>query len=69
MNRTATPRAAERIQLEIGAVADELSPAKAHLERVEEVQRRLRITTKPIRDTIDEIDELIEHAGFGRRIA
>jgi hypothetical protein len=49
--RTATPRAAERIQLEVETVADELSEAKARLQRVEEVQQPLRITPKLILTT------------------
>jgi hypothetical protein len=67
--RTATPRAAERIQLEIDTVAHELSQAEARLERLEEVQQPMRITPKLIRDTIDEMSGLIEHAGLDTRVA
>lgn len=67
--RTATPRAAERIQLEVDTVADELSQAKARLDRLEEVQQPMRITPKLIRETIDEMSGLIEHAGLDTRVA
>ncbi len=67
--RTATPRAAERIQLEIDAVADELSQAKARLNRLDEVQQPMRITPKLIRDTIEEMSGLVEHAGLDTRVA
>lgn len=67
--RSATPRAAERIQLEIETVADELSQAQARLERIEEIQQPMRITPKLIRDTIDEMSGLIEHAGLDTRVA
>ncbi len=67
--RTATSRAAERIQLEMDTVADELAQAKARLERIEEVQQPVRITPKLVRDTIDEMTGLIEHAGLDTRVA
>ena len=67
--RSATPRAAERIQLEIETVADELSQGQARLERIEEIQQPMRITPKLIRDTIDEMSGLIEHAGLDTRVA
>jgi site-specific DNA recombinase len=67
--RTATPRAADRIQLEIDAVADEIAEAKARLDRLGEVQQPLRITPKLVRDTIDEMSGLLEHAGIDTRVA
>lgn len=67
--RTATPRAAERIQLEVGTVAEELSQAKARLGRLEEAQQPMRITPTLIRETVDEMSGLIEHAGLDTRVA
>jgi hypothetical protein len=51
------------------AVADELSQASADLERLDEVQEPLRITPKLVRETIDKMSGLLEHAGLDTRVA
>jgi hypothetical protein len=67
--RTAGPTAAERIALEIDSVAAEIAQAESRLDQLEEIQQPLRITPKLIRDTIDEMSGLIEHAALDSRVA
>ncbi len=40
-----------------------------HLDRVEEIQQALRITPKLIRESIDQMSGLLEHAGLDTRVA
>jgi hypothetical protein len=67
--RTPSPRAAQRIQLEIDVVANELAEGQARLGRLEEIQQPMRITPKLIRDTIEEMSGLLEHAALDTRVA
>lgn len=67
--RSAGPYAAERITLEINEVAAELRQAQLRLEQLKEVQHPMPITPKLIRDTIEEMMGLLDHAALDTRVA
>jgi hypothetical protein len=67
--RSAGPNAAERITLEIEAVAVELRQATTSLGITEVIERPLRVTPKLVRQTIDEITGILEHAPLDTRVA
>ncbi len=67
--RTAGPNAAERISLEIETVAAELRQARLRLDQVDKVLQPMRITPKLVRDTIDDMTGLLEHAALDTRVA
>lgn len=50
-------------------MAAELREAQVRLEQLEEIQQPMRITPKLIRDTIDEMSGLLEHAALDTRVA
>jgi hypothetical protein len=51
------------------AVSAELAEARARLQDVKRDERPVRITSKLVRETIDEMSGLIEHAGLDTRVA
>ena len=67
--RSAGPNAAERITLEIETVAVELREATASFGATEVTERPLRITPKLVRQTIDEMTGILEHAPLDTRVA
>jgi hypothetical protein len=67
--RSAGPNAAERITLEIEAVAVELREATTSLSITEVTERPLRVTPKVVRQTIDEMTGILEHAPLDTRVA
>ena len=67
--RSAGPRAAERITLEIEVVSTELAAATARLGDLERTERPLRITAKLVGETIDEMTGILEHAPLDTRVA
>jgi hypothetical protein len=66
---TAGLNAAERITLEIEAVAVELRGATTSLGATEVTERPLRVTPKLVRQTIDEMTGILEHAPLDTRVA
>ncbi len=60
--RSAGPNSAERITFEIEAVAVELRQATISLGMTEVTERQLRVTPKLVRQTIDEMTGILEHA-------
>lgn len=67
--RTASPTAAERISLELDAVASELAEAKRCTEALDREYRPYRITSKLIEELIDQMTGLVDHAPFETRVA
>ena len=67
--RSTGPNAAERITLEIEAVAVELRQATTSLGVTEVTERPLRVTPKLVRQTIDEMTGILEHAPLDTRVA
>jgi len=67
--RSPGPNAAERITLEIEAVAVELREATTSLSITEVTERPLRVTPKVVRQTIDEMTGILEHAPLDTRVA
>ena len=67
--RSAGPNAAERITLEIEAVAVELREATTSLSITEVTERPLRVTPKLVLQTIDEMTGILEHAPLDTRVA
>ncbi len=58
-----------RITLEIEAVAVELREATTSLGITEVTERPLRVTPKLVRQTIDEMTGILEHAPLDTRVA
>lgn len=67
--RTASPAAAERISVELDAVASELAEAKGRAESADREYRPYRITSKLIQELIDQMTGLLDHAPFETRVA
>ena len=67
--RTASAAAAERISIELDAVAVELADAKRRVESLEADARPYRITTNPIQELIDQMSGLLDHAPLETRVA
>ena len=67
--RSAGPRASERINVEIEAVAAELEAAQARIAELDQAERPLRITTKLVRQTIDDMNGILDHAPLATRVA
>lgn len=67
--RSAGPRASERINVEIEAVAAELEAAQARIAELDQAERPLRITTKLVRQTIDGMNGILDHAPLATRVA
>lgn len=67
--RSAGPRAAERITLEIETVSAERAAATARLNDLELTERPLRITRKMVADTIAQFEGILEHAPLDARVA
>ena len=66
---TAGLNAAERTTLEIEAVAVELRGATTSLGATEVTERPLRVTSKLVRQAIDEMTGVLEHAPLDTRVA
>ena len=66
--RSAGPRASERINVEIEAVAAELEAAQAKIAELDQAERPLRITTKLVRPTIDDMNGILDHAPLATRV-
>ncbi len=67
--RTAGPRAAERITVEMESVAAELGAATARLHEFELQERPLRITEKLVNETIGEFNGILEGAPLDTKVA
>jgi hypothetical protein len=67
--RSAGPRASERINVEIEAVAAELEAAQARIAELDQAERPLRTTTKLVRQTIDDMNGILDHAPLATRVA
>jgi integrase len=67
--RSAGSKASERITLEIELVGTELGAATARLGDLERTERPLRITSKLVQKTIDEMTGILEHAPLDTRVA
>jgi hypothetical protein len=67
--RTAGPRAAERITLEIETVGAELAAATARLGDLQLAERPIRITKKMVDATIAQFDGILERAPLDTRVA
>ena len=67
--RSAGPRASERINVEIEEVAAELEAAQARIAELDQPERPLRITTKLVRQTIDDMYGILDHAPLATRVA
>ena len=67
--RSAGPRASDRINVEIEAVAAELEAAQARIAELDQAERPLRITTKLVRQTIDGMNGILDHAPLATRVA
>lgn len=67
--RTAGPRAAERITLEIETVSAELAGATARLNDLELTERPLRVTKRMVDDTIAQFDGILERAPLETSVA
>ena len=67
--RSAGPRASERINVEIEAVAAELEAAQARIAELDQAERPLRITTKLGQQTIDDMNGILDHAPLATRVA
>ena len=67
--RTAGPRAAERITLEIETLSAELAAAAARLNDLELAERPLRITKQMVDDTIAQFEGILERAPLDTRVA
>ena len=67
--RSAGPKASERIGVELEAVAAELETAKARLAELDQAEQPLRITTKLVKQTIDDMNEILDHAPLATRVA
>jgi hypothetical protein len=67
--RTAGPRAADRITLEIETVSAELAAATARLDELQLTERPLRITKKMVDDTIAQFEGILERAPLETRVA
>ena len=66
--RSAGPRASERINVEIEAVAAELEAAQARIADFDQAERPLRITTKLVRQRIDDMNGILDHAPLATRV-
>ncbi len=67
--RTAGPRAAERITLEIETVGAELEAATARLNDLQLTGQPIRITKKLVDDTIAQFEGILERAPLETRVA
>ena len=67
--RSAGPKASERIGVELEAVAAELETAKARLAELDQAEQPLRITTKLVKQTIDDMNGILDHAPLATRVA
>jgi hypothetical protein len=67
--RSAGPRAAERITLEIETVSAELAAAAARLNDLQVAERPLRITKKMVDDAIAQFEGILERAPLDTRVA
>lgn len=67
--RTAGPRAAERITLEIETLGAELEAATARLNDLQLTERPIRITKKLVDDTISQFEGILERAPLDTRVA
>ena len=67
--RTASVAAADRIPVELDAVAVELGEAKRRAEGIERESRPHRITTKLVRELIGQMTALLDHAPLETRVA
>jgi hypothetical protein len=67
--RTASAAAAERISVELDAVASELAEAKRRAEALDREARPYRITAKLIQELIDQMTGLLDHAPLETRVA
>jgi Recombinase zinc beta ribbon domain len=67
--RSAGPKASERIGVELEAVAAELETAQARLAELDQAEQPLRITTKLVRQTIDDMNGILDHAPLATRMA
>jgi hypothetical protein len=54
---------------EIEAVAAELGAAQARIAELDQAERPLRITTKLVRQTIDGMNGILDHAPLATRLA
>ena len=59
----------ERINVEIEAVAAELEAAQARIAELDQAERPLRITTTLVRQTIDGMNGILDHAPLATRVA
>jgi hypothetical protein len=67
--RSAGPKASERIGVELEAVAAELETAQARLAELDQAEQPLRITTKLVKQTIDDMNGILDHAPLATRVA
>jgi chromosome segregation ATPase len=67
--RGAGPRASERIAAELEAVAAELETAQTRLSELDRAERPLRTTTRLVRQTIDDMNGILDHAPSATRMA
>jgi hypothetical protein len=67
--RTAGPRAAERVTLEIETLGAELAAATARLNDLQVTDRPIRITKKLVDDTIAQFDGILGRAPLETRVA
>jgi hypothetical protein len=67
--RSAGPKASDRIAAELEAVAAELETAQTRLAELDQTERPLRITTKLVQQTIDDMNGILDHAPLATRVA
>jgi hypothetical protein len=67
--RTASAAAAERVSVELDAVASELTEAKRRVEALDREAWPYRITAKLIQELIDQMTGLLDHAPLETRVA
>ena len=68
-HRSAGPKASDRIAAELEAVAAELETAQTRLAELDQTERPLRITTKLVQQTIDDMNGILDHATLATRVA
>ena len=67
--RGAGPKASDRIAAELEAVAAELETAQTRLAELDQKERPLRITTKLVQQTIDDVNGILDHAPLATPVA
>ena len=67
--RGAGPKASDRIAAELETVAAELETAQTRLAGLDQTERPLRITTKLVQQTIDDMNGILDHAPLATRVA